>query len=628
MSSRSRKTPHGKRRSQKREGTGGFKTKSRGAPDTASESKGTIPLVDPETGETFYFNPPIHQTPKESQKYWALARKIKQYKIEREKAAGVEKPKAAGGRRKKLETAIATGKISTSEMWDKYNEYIRQGRWTKEEIYRFMAEWLTKERKNRGLMRWNVSTDTGLAISTKTIKTWFLNPANKPPEKEKKKKGKIPLTEMPQFEQFREEIKYKSDSVQTGYIKGIKDFYAFQKAQKKSLDPDDWTPKDYVEWIKHRNEKDGRPSNSVRTLAMGFRRFMELGCNKPAVFMRKCNLGYEWTKKTKPRAGTIRFITPEQTDNFVKNVPHSSYKFEYKLGAKTSRRHIKIETKADRLEIVAANRLSASTGARAGNIATSKSICDVITAADCHERIANKSTGLSSIRLQDIRFNQSISIIDPRTGKEHQEKNIAILQWLNEKQKQQWENIPLPPKTTQALESYLRARFDLKEDVDLNRFLHRYTTEKIGEFDDLRRQLIPEYQKVEQITDKKIRKAKINTVGKQLRAKYKEFLLFPIGATNLRHAMYCTLHNAIQNNSPVMDDRGAEWTPERLHREKHVLHLWRKSIAQNQLAAGVPLEIISDYGSGWTDLSTLKWYYGSSSPEILNRNYMNVTRFF
>ena len=624
--SRPRKAPHSKSRT-KRKGGGLTHAKKRETV-VAEEVKGKlIPMVDPDTGETFLFNPPALQSSKESKEYWALARKIKAYKAAQERAAGVEKPISVGGAKRKIETAIRTGKLSNSEMWKMFNEYKRQ-KYKKKQIYRFIAETLTKERKTRGLLRWTVSPKTKMAITPRTVQNWFNDPANRPPEKEKKKKGKLFIKDLPEWERFLEETKDIKD--QGGYITGVMNFYDWMKEKGRSLDPDDWTHIDFRNWTDSRVRDDGKSTNTMRYYAVGFRRFMELGCNRPQSFLRKCHLKRESTKKKKPKPGEIRFFPSEQYDNYVKNVPHSSYKAKFKIGDSWKTREISIKNKADRLELVAAARLSGTTAARCGTMVSAKKIGAQVKNKDLYDNIAYQCTGTSSIRLEDISFNNKIQVADARDpSKIRYESGIAILKWINEKRSQQWVNIPLSDKTRIALEEYLRERFKLSEDVDLNNFLYNYTEDKKAEFDDLRRQLIKEKEKIDTIKAPDVKEEKTKQLGKKLLAKYNEFLLFPCGANKLRHSVYCTVDNAIKNDSPVLDDMGRPWTAERLLRErKGVWHLWRKSSAQNKIRRKVPLQEIADSDVGWTNLDTLRDYYGLTPRSMLNTTYMQVTRFF
>jgi site-specific recombinase XerD len=163
--------------------------------------------------------------------------------------------------------------------------------------------------------------------------------------------------------------------------------------------------------------------------------------------------------------------------------------------------------------------------------------------------------GLLSIKIEWIDYDNGILLKIEEKGKKGK--------------KRLWENIKLTPRAMEALKDYLMSKYNMKE---------WNTTELIELHGD----------------------EKLSPKSPQ---KYREYI-------------YAIIQFSHEIGDPIVDQDGRAWTPKRMREEeKHVAHLFRKSFVQNLRREGLHLEEIADLGVGWDDLSTMRNYYGKTSPE-------------
>jgi len=172
--------------------------------------------------------------------------------------------------------------------------------------------------------------------------------------------------------------------------------------------------------------------------------------------------------------------------------------------------------------------------------------------------------GLKSIKIGWIDYDRGILLKIEEKGKKGK--------------KRVWENIKLTPKTIEALKEYLMSRYNMKE-----------------------------------------------WNAKQLVELHGDEKLFPRSDQKYREYIYAIIQYSNDIGDPIVDQDGRAWTPKRMREEeKHVAHLFRKSFVQNLRDAGLHLEEIADLGVGWDDLSTMRNYYGRTSPERIRQIWNNV----
>jgi len=104
-----------------------------------------------------------------------------------------------------------------------------------------------------------------------------------------------------------------------------------------------------------------------------------------------------------------------------------------------------------------------------------------------------------------------------------------------------------------------------------------------------------------------------------------EGYLFGVSGHYLDELFKAILKNAEKNDDPITGTHvrlgnvklgiGRDIPKDR----KFSPHIYRKSFAQNLLANGITLEVISDMQVGWRDLSTLKKYYGTTPEELKDK---------
>jgi len=621
-----KRVSHTKKRSTGEKGESGMKSISRqtGGAKSPALQEGAITLTHPGTGKEFVFYPAASEEQKLA--YYDKMREFRDWKAEQQIKAG-KKPTAKGGAPTKIDKAIDQGKFSKRDMWEWWDTYEKQQKYNFGQIMGFIAEKLTRERAQLGL-RWKIAKKSGLVISPETVTKWYKDPANRREERPE-------LKTVEQFKTYEEWQKYDKatelikKSTRAGYDIGIQDFIKFRQQHKQTIDPVDWTESDYWDWLKQRVDVDGLSSNTMRGYAVGWRQFMAHGMGKSPSFLRSTHLKSKWTEKKKPRPGTIRFIPVVEYDKMINAVPMSNYKVTYKSKGKMQTRYYVIKDETDRLEVQTAFRMMSVTGARAGNFPTGIWWSENMTSARYLDLISKNCTGNASIRLEDIKFNTKLPVIDPNTKKRYYEKGITSLEWIMEKHHLEWGPIPLSDKTSETLDKYIRSRYKLAKNVDLNNFLLNESEDRKEEFLEYRDSLIPQLQEISKIKAEDVREGEMKLLGEKLKHKYqKSLLLYTTDARKMRDAMYVTLQHAIDEGNPILDDQDRPWTPTRLIRENIALHLWRKSFVQNQMAYDVPLERISDLGVGWTDLTTLKDYYGRIPPAALNTTFIRVTKEF
>jgi len=178
-------------------------------------------------------------------------------------------------------------------------------------------------------------------------------------------------------------------------------------------------------------------------------------------------------------------------------------------------------------------------------------------------------SGLLSIKIGWIDYDKGILLKIEEKGKKGK--------------KREWKNIKLTPRCMEAIKEYLMDRYNMKT-WNPRELVEIHGDEKL-------------FLKSDQ--------------------KYREYI-------------YAIIQFSHDIGDPIVDQDGRAWTPKRMREEeKHVAHLYRKSFVQNLRQAGLHLEEIADLGVGWDDLSTMRNYYGKTSPERIREIWdTQVTKIF
>ena len=115
-------------------------------------------------------------------------------------------------------------------------------------------------------------------------------------------------------------------------------------------------------------------------------------------------------------------------------------------------------------------------------------------------------------------------------------------------------------------------------------------------------------------------------LAKEMRKYYIERLLvFPNSEHLLNHLIWGLIGYANEIGEPIlMGDNRTEWTTQRLQEIQHKHHLLRRSLAQNMVNQGVPMEVIAEYAVGWKDITTLRDYYGTIEEARKNKAFIDV----
>jgi len=526
----------------------------------------------------------------QSREYWELVHKRRTYSH----AQGTK-----FGRKEKL----AKLGYTREDLWGKYRYWEQRPRKLRElvgktgakAIYQAIAQTISKERRT--------------TLSPKTVERWFKRNPIPTGFKQKKK-----LKDTEQYQRFLKRIR----GIKNQYPQGVNSLYKWMKEKhpRRADDPTTWTVDDVTEWIQDMTNR-GYSTNTLRGYMMGIRRFWELGLERPPTEIGKLHLGRPETQKKKPER--IDFFTEREIKRMQSLVPAREYRLAEILsdGRKIERRLRSSPTQQIGYQL--AMGIAADCGARSGGFPDTEWIGEKAKSPRLYEQLFKGCHGLISLRLEDIKFQKMGDQAPP----ELRGKEIAVIR-LHEKMGKVWNDIYLTPETTQLLKHYIRQKHGFEA---TNQSLDPIDkTSKVSQlrsqFEAKRRSLAQLYDAANSISDPAKRKKAIQRIGLQLLRQYRQCLLFPdMAAKDLHTLMYVVCHRAEKQGQPIKDQEGRPWTVERLAADPHKFHLLRKSFAQNLVHKGVPLELVSDYGVGWSDLSTLKDYYGRPSRERLRKVY-------
>lgn len=550
----------------------------------------------------------------------------------REYKAMQGKERAKGGRTPILQKLG----ISDEWLWKKYKKIYQQVK-DKKETYRRIAELIRENyrdklerilaKKNRKRLSQGKSKLTiDNLVSPKTIERWFVKHPI-PAENISKKT----LQETEEYQRFVEKMLERKKDVDTldNYLNGVFALYDYLKEKYPQIADDSelWTAEHISKFISDKFDE-GYSSNTLRGYLVGIRRFLALGVGWTSVDLEKISIESFGKAVEKKKPESIDYFPAQYNDLIIENVPVTTYEVETPSKGKnpTTIRKLVIRSRKDRLMYQSILRTLMCIGARAGGYPTSTEIAQIVRAMDfrkAYDRAFHVFHGIVSLRLEDMFYD---------------EKNkIWRIKRIKEKMGHVWSQggrgIPLGKKASKTFEDYINARFGWRlHGRELERKIREYVEQKKKEFAQLHKEIQRELKTITsdnmnalRVSQKRTRGQKdpilrkIQKLGNRWIKYYVEnMLVYPVDATKISDCIYATFDNAIKNGTPILDQNGHPWTVERIFYEPHTTHLFRKSFAQNMLKRGMPIEVLSDYAVGWSDLSTLKDYYGKTDPSVLD----------
>ena len=388
--------------------------------------------------------------------------------------------------------------------------------------------------------------------------------------------------------------------------------------------PSTWTKKDLYKYVKNAPvEKD---IEDIQSLLIPIRDFIVHGLQKPQWLTEEAWLFVG--KMAKPKARTYTF-KPEDVPRILNLVDeiksHSFTETVRKKDKKTGKykkteveRHVRLND-FDKLMFKTAFMITASTGARSGTMPTYH---DFIQAVLTGDKRYIRPTDLMCVTVFNIDFESHK--ITKAYAKLHREQG--------------WLGIYLPPKTFKLIKQYVAQKYDVDPNLDdvefgvmVKQIAMRQTGMNVSDIDyvidyyyNRVRELLTDYiadketplpLKIEKILQDKERLRLIKRTTKEFIETWRKIALF---TDKQREQLSLILKTVVDyantvKKQPLRDQYDDDvWTVHRMKQvEKHTWHLLRRLYAQTLIANNVPMEVISDYGFGWGDLTTLKDMYGS-----------------
>jgi len=416
---------------------------------------------------------------------------------------------------------------------------------------------------------------------------------------------------------------------------------------EKAQHPMMWTQQDVREWLSWLKKR-GIKQNTRTAYLVGLRLFWMYGLDRDEKKLKFKEFGERMVGRKTPEYITY-FRNPRRLFDYI---PKRTTVVEFiNEKGKTVKRTLEINSKADYWKYKTILAVMLSIGSRTGDFPDVKHILNNFDSIEFSatipvEQLAESDWlfknchGTVSIRLQDLTYiHKKVKIpIQVLTEKGVEQKHVEreldtwMIRAISEK-KHVWYTLYLTPTASKFLEKYLRLRFGLDDSYTgkkLERWLKDYVYKKVREGNKLLEQLRAEKQRIEnEVKDLKKRRKELYKIVKTLMQWYKEnMLLFGVNPNDINTLLYVIVDNARKSGNPIYmrTSKGDEFevTPELLYVYPHKGHLLRKTFAQQLYERGVPLEVISNYGVGWTDLTTLKQYYSHVPHHKLLYTYFST----